>query len=69
MRVRFPDDIRCIGKAVLVNGVSTEQSGLKVFSLKTGPKGFVDCYQQPLSVGKNGNVRKHRIRANVEVIS
>lgn len=69
MRIRDPRDIRVCQKTVLVNGVSVAESGLKVFALKTGPKGFVDCYHQPYRVAADGeSVAKYRIRANVEVI-
>lgn len=69
MRIRDPLDIRVWRKTVLVNGVSVAESGLKVFALKTGPKGFVDCYHYPYRAAKDGeSLAKYRIRANVEVI-
>ena len=69
MKIKNPLDIRVWRKTVLVNGVSVADSGLKVFALKTGPKGFVDCYHQPFRVSVDGeSIAKYRIRANVEVI-
>jgi hypothetical protein len=70
MRIRDPLDIRVWQKVVLVNGRSVNDLGLKVFALKTGAKGFVDCYHQPYRLAKDGeSIAKYRIRANVEVIS
>ena len=69
MKIKNPLDIRVWRKTVLVNGVSVADSGLKVFALKTGPNGFVDCYHQPLRLSADGeSIAKYRIRANVEVI-
>lgn len=69
MRIRDPLDIRVWKKTVLVNGTCSDKLGLKVFALKTGPKGFVDCYHYPYRVSADGeSAAKYRIRANVEVI-
>lgn len=67
MKVKDPMDVRIRHKTIIVNG--SHDHGLKIFALKTGSKGYVDCYAKPLKVDKNreGAV-KFRIRGNVEVI-
>lgn len=70
MKIKDPRDNRVWKKTVLVNGESVADTGLKVFALKTGPKGFVDCFHYTYRVAKDGNsLAKYRIRASVEVIN
>lgn len=72
MKIKDPQDYRAIGKTLFVNHVCTKQSGLLVFAFKTGPRGYVDVYTKSadglVQLGKHENIKKHRIRANVELV-
>lgn len=72
MKIKDPHDYRAAGKTLFVNGVDTKQSGLLVFACKTGPRGYVDVYAKGadglVQFGKHENIKKYRIRANVELV-
>lgn len=67
MKVKNPHDERIHMKTILVNG--NADHGLKIFAVKTGSKGYVDCYSKPLKLNKHmDGAKKFRIRGSVEVI-
>lgn len=70
MKIKNALDKRVWRKTVLVNGESVADTDLKVFALKTGPRGYIDCFHYPYRVAKDGDsLAKYRIRASVEVIN